>query len=273
MGESKRRRTANRGVSDADAHRLMDDIPLALPSNLAEGADGEGMLKGAFRFAGINRRDGRIALEKIAPKTPADKVLALLGLTKGLIHPRTEQANTHLMTGKEIGCAAGCGTCCNQSVDVTIPEAILLAMDLVKEDDHRRAVVRDRATEFAARTEGERFKRPIRCPFLGEDGNCTVYAIRPVICRSYYSDSRNRCEAAFRKLAEGSDGGSIDAFVMPQLLGRANVAALQGLCKDAGLQWGLVTLTEAVSQILEDPSVIDRWSEGQSPFRTLAQEA
>lgn len=273
MGESKRRKTAEaaRPPDDAEAHRLMHDIPLSLPSRLLDGGDAEAMTLAAFRFAGINRRDGRVGLERIAPRTPADKVLAVLGLARGLIHPRSDQANAHLVEGKELGCAAGCGTCCNQPVDVTIPEAILLAMTLVGEDDPRRVAVRERAAEFAARPEADRFSRPIRCPFLADDGNCSAYAVRPVVCRCYYSDSRSRCEEAFRRLTDGIDGGTIDAYTMPQLLGRANVAALQGLCKDAGLQWQLVNLIEALGQIATDPGIIERWANGEAVFRTLPE--
>lgn len=273
MGESKRRKVAQDAgiVSDSQAHMLMRDIPLTLPDNLAVGPREEEMLTGAFRLAGICRRD---ALERYKREDPQDetaKVMALVGIVRGLFHHRTDQANGTLMAGEKIGCSAGCGSCCHQAVDVTIPEAILLALEIGRDGDPRKPEVRARADEFAARTPEDRFKKPIRCPMLGVDGRCSVYEMRPVVCRSYYSDSRERCERAFRDITAGLGDSGIQSFVLPQLFGRAHVAALQGLCKDAGLQWQLVNLIEAVGQIIAEPSIIERWINGEAVFRTLPE--
>jgi Fe-S-cluster containining protein len=273
MGEGKRRKAAIEAgvVSDADAHLLMRDIPLTLPDNLAAGPREEEMLVGAFRLAGICRRDAAARLKREAAEDLTARVMSMIGIVRGLFHHRTDQANETLMKGERVGCAAGCGTCCHQAVDVTIPEAILLALEIGRDGDPRKPIARARADEFAARTDSERFKKPIRCPLLGEDGNCSVYESRPIVCRGYYSDSRAKCEEAFRAIVAGLPDSGIQSFVLPQLFARAHVAALQGVCKDAGLQWQLVNLIEAVGQIVADPSVVERWANGEAVFRTLPE--
>lgn len=48
--------------------------------------------------------------------------------------------------------------------------------------DHvRRTFPPERQQELLAVTE----ERPQRCPFLGQNNHCTIYAVRPMICRTY----------------------------------------------------------------------------------------
>ena len=48
--------------------------------------------------------------------------------------------------------------------------------------DHvRRTFNAERAAQLLSITDA----RPERCPFLGDDNGCTIYAVRPLICRTY----------------------------------------------------------------------------------------
>jgi uncharacterized protein len=74
-------------------------------------------------------------------------------------------------------CPEGCGACCaNSTPTVSMPEAQLIAAELV-----RRGTAA--AVLAAARTAGEH-----RCALYEGDarhGRCTVYELRPVMCRLY----------------------------------------------------------------------------------------
>ncbi|MSR83763.1 MAG: YkgJ family cysteine cluster protein [Candidatus Latescibacteria bacterium] len=55
-------------------------------------------------------------------------------------------------------------------------------------------------TNFPSQRQQELFsftqERPRRCPFLGENHACTIYAVRPLICRTYAVMDRQRIDQA-----------------------------------------------------------------------------
>jgi Fe-S-cluster containining protein len=56
--------------------------------------------------------------------------------------------------------------------------------------------VRDRAVNM------DYFRQRIPCPFLGEKGECRVYAVRPLICRGHHAlGSNQNCQDAERPIA------------------------------------------------------------------------
>lgn len=100
----------------------------------------------------------------------------------------------HMVVDKEIknaltkaeqkpSCKRGCSYCCYLSVDITADEADLILAHLQKEN---RTLDWDRLERQAAvqdfRTLSHEDKR---CTFLGKEGECTIYDVRPLNCRKY----------------------------------------------------------------------------------------
>lgn len=95
-------------------------------------------------------------------------------------------------------CKKGCGHCCNQATGITEAEAKLIA-DATGRTMHKppvdmnaqmRAMAEGGATEEEAtdvRDSQVRKWEGKPCTFLGADGACTVYDVRPLACRIYYS--------------------------------------------------------------------------------------
>lgn len=58
-------------------------------------------------------------------------------------------------------------------------------------------------THFSPQRQQELFsfteERPRRCPFLGENRACTIYAVRPLICRTYAVMDRQRIDQAMER--------------------------------------------------------------------------
>lgn len=58
-------------------------------------------------------------------------------------------------------------------------------------------------THFSPQRQEELFsfteERPRRCPFLGENRACTIYAVRPLICRTYAVMDRQRIAQAMER--------------------------------------------------------------------------
>lgn len=125
--------------------------------------------------------------------------------------------------GLAVTCGPGCGACCSQLVPISRPEALLLADFVHSLPPTRRTVIEDRFRRIVARLEESGLlarllagfvERPLglgalaelqraywplglACPFL-EDGSCSVYPHRPVICRQYsVTTPPERCARLF----------------------------------------------------------------------------
>lgn len=88
---------------------------------------------------------------------------------------------------KRITCKKGCSFCCHDDIKMTSFEADYL-LDHIKKKGikHNRSLVKvqNRAKDFSKL----KFNKK-KCPLLGEEGECTVYEARPMICRIYNSTS------------------------------------------------------------------------------------
>jgi uncharacterized protein len=76
-----------------------------------------------------------------------------------------------------VACGKGCSHCCHMSIRLTSVEAERLGSEI------GRAPARLAATK---EREPEAFDG-VPCPFLGSDHSCTIYAHRPLACRTHAS--------------------------------------------------------------------------------------
>ena len=97
-------------------------------------------------------------------------------------------------------CCANSGECC-----CLTPEEMdegwatmfpLYRAEYARIADHvRRTFDTERAARFLAITD----ERPRQCPFMGDDNGCTIYAVRPLICRTYAVMNHDTIAAAAQK--------------------------------------------------------------------------
>lgn len=108
-------------------------------------------------------------------------------------------------TGRTVSCKAGCGACCNQVVPIADFEAHAIAELIERMPEERRTHVRQRFADAERRLAAIKpldemivemngpdryefavayFKYGVPCPFL-EEGSCSIYLDRPLICREY----------------------------------------------------------------------------------------
>jgi|GEM_PF-1775313 len=90
-------------------------------------------------------------------------------------------------------CKAGCSFCCSVKVEVSDPEAIQIARHVQDLPQDVRAKLIEKL-EFAA-AQKSNLTTPERtdCAFL-EAGLCSIYTIRPSVCRKAHSLSVKECE-------------------------------------------------------------------------------
>ena len=152
----------------------------------------------------------------------------------------------------KVQCRRGCAFCCHVDVVVTPLEAIRVVAAMRRGD----------APDRRAAAHGPRAKNA-PCPLL-IDSLCSVYAMRPLACRSLFSTDLAACEAGF--FAEGSGGAPVfvPSLDWPRLLAAGAITGEGAALDDLGLASHLVELRGALA--LADDATILRWLNGADVF-------
>ena len=108
-----------------------------------------------------------------------------------LIHREIDQAIEEVFEDTSVknfvSCRKGCSACCHTQVSVTQDEAKLLANLVTKGmfvdlyTLRQQAEAGNRSDTWYGLSHNQR-----RCPFLGSNNECRVYADRPSVCRTNY---------------------------------------------------------------------------------------
>jgi Fe-S-cluster containining protein len=113
--------------------------------------------------------------------------------------------------GRKISCARGCSACCRHYVSsVESFEIAAIHLAARERDDYGEILFASHshasAYETLVREEGDDeeasdralyryYTRGRRCPFLTPQGDCGIYAVRPMACRMFFAESSPRfCE-------------------------------------------------------------------------------
>jgi Fe-S-cluster containining protein len=132
-------------------------------------------------------------------------------------------------------------------------------------DDPRQKAIQDTAAAVIGLDHVARTRTGKPCPFL-IDNACSIYQRRPIPCRNFLAPDAENCRLALASLLEGREPLDVHSHGVPQMYGRAFQAAVQGICKDLGLQHDFVDLTQAVAAILREPEIIEAWASGKAAF-------
>ncbi|WP_022850461.1 YkgJ family cysteine cluster protein [Limisalsivibrio acetivorans] len=156
-------------------------------------------------------------------------------------------------------CRKGCSHCCVVHVTVLVPEAYSLA-SWAHENCGRDFY--EKLKEQAARLRWvEEEDRPLMytpCIFLGEEGECTVHPIRPLLCRGVTSLSEKMCRDAIAMSALGEPISVVMDLVQREHYDKAFKSAAEGIEKAGGdargyeLTWAVLKAYEAILSEKED---------------------
>jgi Fe-S-cluster containining protein len=152
------------------------------------------------------------------PRTlvPADALLVSQKLQEAVDEGTTVRAQRAAADGLTIACGPGCNYCCEQLVMVWLPEAMRVA-DFLRRPENQaarqafldtyprwRAQMGDKpeliADLTARQATGEhlrehiaQWRKRVLCAF-NQDGLCTVYEARPIVCRACHAlDTNEHC--------------------------------------------------------------------------------
>lgn len=164
-----------------------------------------------------------------------------------------------------ICCTEGCHDCCHLRVVATQHEVCTIAWALRLRPD--REQIAARAQDARKRVEGlddtARALAKVRCPLLGDDNRCAVYAVRPMACRGWNSMSREACEGCRPKVKVPVYGHQYWMYNM-------NAGGAMVAFKTRGYGWRPVELIEGLVRALE-PGVVEEFCNKGTPFQDIEQ--
>jgi Fe-S-cluster containining protein len=242
--------------------RAVDDVGVRLPASFREIDPAvKAVVK---RLAGITRGAGIVMAAREIQADPTGPLRTILAVLRLLVFGRAQQTIDEVtQNAPQLGCKAGCAWCCHQNVEVTVPEAILIAAHLAGEDDPRRARVAAAAATLGGLDAEARRRAGKPCPLL-VDNRCSVYEDRPLMCRGLMAADADACRRAYDPAGAGDAPLAIYPLAQYFILG--DQAGLRGILKDMLLQHDRVEMTKAVAAILADPDIVERWLAREPAF-------
>jgi Fe-S-cluster containining protein len=225
----------------------------------------EAMLRGdseATRevFEGERKAAGRLLSTRAAREVPALVLEACA---------RLEPAVEHFQRIAPPACARCCSFCCRGvRVEATVPEVIAIA-DFVREGrspDEARVLAREAAESAAAVRDLDskaRWTNKTPCRFLDTRGQCSVYPVRPLACRSAASFDAGECE---RATADPTAQATIPRHMAPARIFGTAKSAIVAACEEAGLDGRRFELTSAFAVAMNEPDAAERWLRGERLF-------
>ena len=179
------------------------------------------------------------------------------------VHRGMSAAIDALPSKAQHACAPGCFFCCYLPVDVLAPEAFRIAAHL--KQTRSPGELADLVCRLGAYGQQGFGARP--CVFLA-DGRCSIYEVRPMVCRGYNSLSKERCEAFYHDASIDLKGTKDRvAGRLAEAIEDGVIAGLNALGLDA--QW--YELPSAVLRALETTNGPARWARGEAVFQGCDQ--
>ena len=172
---------------------------------------------------------------------------------------------------RPIVCGPGCAHCCLNQVELTPPEALLLGHYVAEHfSATEQEELRARATGNLARKAGKdkrqigALRRELPCPLLRQE-ECSVYPVRPLLCRAMHSLDAEQCrrEMIF-PVSQFEFYSHRYEIVLSVSAGLA--AGAQAL----GCQSGALDLAQGLQDYFSHPRPAEAWLAGEAVFQAAA---
>jgi Fe-S-cluster containining protein len=167
-----------------------------------------------------------------------------------------------------VACREGCDACCFNRVELTPPEALLIGHHIAgnfpaaETETMLAAVARNLALTQGKSPGAVAALRPeLPCPLLRER-RCSVYPVRPLMCRAMHALNQDRCAA---ELTAGSLDRSQYYAHRHEIAVSVSTGLKQG-CQAAGLQSGALNLAQALNDFFAQDNPVEKWISGQEVF-------
>lgn len=168
-------------------------------------------------------------------------------------------------------CRSGCNYCCHYHIYVSATEAFAIAEYLHKAPESTKTLYLSRLKTNAAQAEklgvDLHIKTNIRCAFLAEGGECSIYALRPGACRRHHSLDVTPCKATFEDSNfDGQNPQSPEHVAAEAGFSNASTAA----AKHVGFDHSVYEMSGAILEAMTNPSSGKRWKAGKRSFLSVS---
>jgi Fe-S-cluster containining protein len=168
-----------------------------------------------------------------------------------------------------IDCRPGCYYCCYNQPIVTPPEALLIGhfvegtfSDRERSELVERMVSILELTRDKGRDEIMMMRHELPCIFLIR-GMCSVYEVRPAICRACSSTSAEHCATVF----ESRDARArLRCYAQIREIFQTTHAGLIESCEQMGCQSDFLLIAEAMHDYFRHPRPVEAWLDGEKIF-------
>lgn len=164
--------------------------------------------------------------------------------------------------GVHFDCKKGCSYCCTLRIEASPPEVFLIARALKKRSPSELKDLLSRLEKHSKAAQSlpmEKFC--LQCPLL-RDGVCSIYSIRPTMCRKYCSLDVEKCkdpESSGPEYGELFANSAVLAYGFIQAYTRAKLP-----CHSH-------ELGQALFRALTDKTAEQRWYQGESVFEPVPE--
>ncbi|UZE51598.1 YkgJ family cysteine cluster protein [Rhodopseudomonas sp. P2A-2r] len=162
----------------------------------------------------------------------------------------------HIPNQPALACASGCSPCCHLYVQVPPGTAASMVAHIdatftPMEREALQARLTEAAATLGAATDPAALR--LRCPLLGTDDRCTVYAVRPLSCRAFTSTSLPRCQ----QVVFGNDpsAGGVAQNAAHFRIHLEATSALEQAARDRGLPDAQQPLAQALLEEWRGPAI------------------
>lgn len=184
---------------------------------------------------------------------PPDQIPTLLNLADTIVK---DELGSHRYPKPACPEDGGCAMCCtHMRIVLSAQEATVVARELLALSETEKAKIARRLPSLGASGPGS------QCGLLDEQGLCTLYAARPINCRTYRSCSMATCEDRVRR---GRNAGEEVVFAYPfdDLVRKSFHHAVQ---PDETLDF--LEMNTFLASILHDKETLAAWASGQPPAK------
>ena len=223
----------------------------------------------------LNERFRRNAETQIAATENLLNVLQPCGSCDKIVcdaRQRLEEDVAQTTVSDARDCHEGCNSCCRSaSVDVTPLEAIRIA-NYMRENFSEQEIkaTKERIKKNAKlnsqlSTEQRKHER-VTCALLDDQGRCSVYEARPLICAGVFSLSKDACVAACKKNDDRPELSiPLDQEARVSVMGVSG--GVQKALVNAGLDGNLYELHTVLERALDDPKAEQKTLAGKDVFK------
>jgi len=216
----------------------------------------------------ISRREQETVVEIIAGGQTADKALevglsALVWADHGLARFDLESD-----LPRPLACSEGCDHCCFNQVELTPPEALGIGHFVERyycQEERAGLLARIRIALDGKAGKSPReiakIRRELPCPLL-QAARCSVYPVRPLVCRAMHSLDAGQCQSSL----QAGDLTSAAYYSQRHELVRAIARGLQAGSRAMGCQSGSLDLAQALLDYFRQPDPLVRWLRGEKVF-------